>query len=102
VSSPRETWIGQAADELGDHAELHEVVRMELREQGPEVLRPARLDVGAEAQGVLGDAALDDLVEAHEGPAADEEDVGRVDAQVFLLRVLAAALRAARWRSCPR
>ena len=52
-----------------------------------------RLDVGAEAERLLADAALDDLIEADEGAAADEEDVGRVDLQEVLLRVLAAALR---------
>jgi hypothetical protein len=35
----------------------------------------------------------DDLLEAGEGAAADEQDVGRVDLQEFLLRMLAAALR---------
>ncbi len=51
------------------------------------------LDLGAEAERLLADAALDDLVEADERTAADEEDVGRVDLQEILLRVLAAALR---------
>jgi hypothetical protein len=41
---------------------------------------------------VLADAALDDLVEPDERAAADEQDVGRVDLQELLLRVLAAAL----------
>jgi hypothetical protein len=35
----------------------------------------------------------DDLFQAREGAAAHEQDVGRVDLQEFLLRVLAAALR---------
>src|SRR5690606_5310878 len=39
------------------------------------------------------DAALDDLVEAVEGAAADEEDVRGVDLQKFLLRMLTPALR---------
>src|SRR6476619_7798330 len=34
----------------------------------------------------------DDLLEAGEGAAADEQDVGGVDLQEFLLRMLAAAL----------
>ena len=51
-----------------------------------------RLDVGAEAERLLADAALDDLLEPDERAAADEEDVGRVDLQEILLRVLAAAL----------
>ena len=36
---------------------------------------------------------MDDLLEAGERAAADEEDVGGVDLQEFLLRMLAAALR---------
>ena len=52
-----------------------------------------RLDVGLEAQRLLADAALDLLVEADERPAADEQDVGRVDLEELLVRVLAAALR---------
>ena len=40
-----------------------------------------------EAEYVAADAALDDLVEADERAAADEEDVRGVDVQVFLLRV---------------
>ena len=50
------------------------------------------LDVGAEAEPRLAEATLDDLVEADERAAADEQDVGRVDLQEVLLRVLAAAL----------
>ena len=41
----------------------------------------------------LPDAPLDDLVEADEGAAADEQDVGRVDLVELLVRVLAPALR---------
>jgi hypothetical protein len=39
------------------------------------------------------DARLDDLLEPVERPAADEQDVLRVDLDVLLLRVLAPALR---------
>src|SRR5262249_1022722 len=38
-------------------------------------------------------ASRDDFLEAREGAAANEQDVGGVDLQEFLLRVLAAALR---------
>ena len=92
----------QAADELGDEAELEQVLRLDLAEQIAELVLLLDLDVGAEAERVLPDAPLDDLVEPDEGAAADEEDVGRVDLQEILLRVLAAALRAARWRWSPR
>ena len=52
-----------------------------------------RLHIGLEAQRLLADAAVDHLVEADERAAADEEDVGRVDLEELLVRVLAAALR---------
>ena len=83
----------QATDELGDHPELQQVLRLDLAE---EVAHPAfllRLDLRAEADRLLADAPLDDLIEADEGAAADEQDVGRVDLQEILLRVLAATLR---------
>jgi hypothetical protein len=54
---------------------------------------PLRLDVGLEAERLLADAALDRLVEADERPAADEQDVRRVDLEELLVRVLAPALR---------
>ena len=57
-----------------------------LRSSGPAHL-------GAEAdRGALA-ALRDDLFQPGEGAAADEQDVGGVDLQEFLLRVLAAALR---------
>ena len=54
---------------------------------------PHRLHVGLEAERLLADAPLDQLVETDERAAADEEDVGRVDLEELLVRVLAAALR---------
>src|SRR5581483_4504470 len=45
------------------------------------------------AERLLADAALDHLLEADERAAADEEDVGRVDLEELLVRVLPAALR---------
>jgi hypothetical protein len=46
-----------------------------------------------EADALVADAALDDLVEAGERAAADEQDVRRVDLDELLVRVLAPALR---------
>ena len=51
-----------------------------------------RLDVRAEAEAAAAQPPLDDLLQAAERAAADEEDVGGVDLQELLLRVLAAAL----------
>ena len=50
-------------------------------------------DLGAEADAVLADAPLDDLVEVGERATADEQDVRRVDREELLVRVLAPALR---------
>ena len=55
-----------------------------------ELLRSAQL--GLEAERLLADAPLDHPIEADEGAAADEQDVGRVDLEELLVRVLAAAL----------
>src|ERR1700722_19899395 len=48
--------------------------------------------IGAEAHRLARDAAPDYVVEADERAAADEQDIGGVDLQEFLLRMLAAAL----------
>src|SRR5215218_799088 len=83
----------EAADELGDEAEVQEVLRHDLRQQLRRLRRVLRADLRAEADGVLADALADDLVEPGERAAADEQDVRRVDRQELLVRVLAAALR---------
>ena len=51
------------------------------------------LRLRAEADRPLADPLLDDLLEALERAAADEQDVGRVDLDEVLVGVLAAALR---------
>src|SRR5581483_776608 len=84
---------GQAADELRDEAEVQEVLRHHLGEQLGALRVALRRDLAAEADGVLADALRDDLVEARERAAADEEDVRGVDREELLVRVLAPALR---------
>src|SRR5688572_7668761 len=83
----------ESADELGDQAEREQVLRHDAREQLALLRVVLRADVRAEADRVLADPLRDDLVEAGERAAADEEDVGRVDREELLVRVLAAALR---------
>ena len=82
----------QATDELGDHAELEQVLGLHLAQQLPDLPLLLGLDLGAEADLPLADAPLDDLLEPDERAAADEQDVRRVDLQELLLRVLAPAL----------
>src|SRR2546426_2014726 len=83
----------QAADELRDEAVLQEVLRLQVLQGlgddlllGP-VVRRAKPDRPPP------DALLDDLLEAVESAAADEQDVGRVDLDEILVRVLPTALR---------
>src|SRR5690606_25744427 len=79
-------------DELGDEAELDEVLGLDLVEALAEVL--GHVQLGAEAQTLLAGARLDDPLQAGEGATDDEEHVARVDLDELLVRVLAAAL----WR----
>src|SRR6266576_1286460 len=83
----------QSADELGDQAIFQEVLRLDLTENfaGLAILR--RQDLGAEADRGRPPARRDDLLEPIEGASAHEQDVGGVDLQEFLLRMLASALR---------
>src|SRR4029079_14601117 len=84
---------GEAADELGDEAVLDQVFRLHLLERRADVAALRRLDLGLEAERLLAGPALDLLLEADERAAADEQDVGRVDLEELLVRVLAPALR---------
>src|SRR5213594_927488 len=85
----------QPAHELGNEAVAQQVVGLDVGEGvALDLLHDAFLDL------FLGEpdlpppgAGLDDLLEPVERAAADEEDVPRVDLDVLLLRVLAAALR---------
>ena len=92
----------QAADELGNEAELDQVHRLDLLEQVDVAAAAAaaarrvsrRVSSGFRKPMVLrADAAGDDLLQADERPAADEQDVGRIHRREFLVRMLAAALR---------
>src|SRR5690606_2046461 len=83
----------QTPDELWDQPKLQQVFGLHLRQEFAELHFFAPFDVGAEAQARLTQPALDDLIQADERPAADEQDVARVDLQEVLLRVLTATLR---------
>ena len=49
------------------------------------------LDVGLETERFVAETFFDDLFEADERSAADEQNVGRIELLKFLLRMLAAA-----------
>ena len=84
----------EPADQLGDHAEPLEVLGRDLGHQlvALELAVVRSLVAAAEADHLPAQPLADDLLEADERPAADEQDVGRVDLEVLLLGVLAAPL----------
>src|SRR5262245_33508044 len=82
----------QPADEFGDETELEQVLGLGHGQEVADLPLLPGLDVGAEAHPGLPDPALDDPVEADERAAADEQDVGSVDLDELLVRVLAAPL----------
>jgi hypothetical protein len=55
-----------------------------------------------ESEAALTDSLGDDVLQTDEGPAADEEDVGRVGGKWGLLRAHEAALGGHRWLMCLR
>src|SRR6185503_18151188 len=84
----------QAADEFRDQAVLDQVLGLDVLQEvvgGLGVLRAPHLRAEADA-GLLG-AVAHDLLEAVERAAADEEDVGGIDLDEILVRMLAPALR---------
>src|SRR2546425_1183306 len=85
----------QTADELGYEPVAQQVVRLDVHEWVfLQLLGDAFGDfLFCEADLPAAGARFDDLLEPVERAATDEEDVLGVDLDVFLLRVLAAALR---------
>mmetsp|Transcript_43411 Transcript_43411/g.132080 ORF Transcript_43411/g.132080 Transcript_43411/m.132080 type:complete len:264 (-) Transcript_43411:735-1526(-) len=83
---------GESSHELGDHPVVDqipgygavEVFALHL------VIVELLLHLGPESDGGGVHAAVDDALEARVGPAADEEDVGRVDLEEIAAGVLAA------------
>src|SRR6266851_962116 len=83
----------QAADELGDESVLQEVLRLQLLERLRHRLALDLVMWRPEPDRAPADALLDNLLQPVERAAADEQDVGGVDLDEILVRVLAAALR---------
>src|SRR6185312_6467194 len=76
-----------------DQAVLQQILRLDMPEDftGATIFRCKDLRSETDRRGPS--ARRDDLLEAGERAAADEQDVGRIDLQEFLLRVLAPSLR---------
>ena len=82
----------QAADEFGDQAEFQQILRLDLAQHGAGAAVIGAFHIGAEADARALAALADDAFEAGKGAADDEEDIGGIHLQEFLLRVLSAAL----------
>src|SRR5262249_60278045 len=83
----------QSTDEFRNQPVFDEIFRLDLLERRSDLALGDRLDIGLEAERLLADAPFDDLVEADERAAANEENVRRVYLKEFLVRMFAPALR---------
>src|SRR6202790_2559275 len=84
----------QAADELWNQAELDQILGLGLPQQPAQVLAVVGTQhLGAEANPRFRGALANDLLQSIKRPAADEEDVGGVDLDELLVRMLAPPLR---------
>src|SRR5260370_32717681 len=84
---------GQPPDEFGDEAVLQQILRGDLAEDFAGAAVIGRDYLGAEADRARPAARRDDLLKPGEGAATYEKNIGGVDLQEFLLRVLAPTLR---------
>ena len=66
---------------------------MDLRQQCADPVPVDRTHVGPESHRALSGALSDDLVQAHEGSAADEQNIRRINFDEFLLGMLTPTLR---------
>ena len=82
----------QPPDDLGDQAERFEVFRLHLPQQ-PISRHLAVFGHLTEAKPAPPEPLGDDVFQPDERPAADEQDVGRVEGDAWLSRMLIAALR---------
>src|SRR6266508_500302 len=83
----------EPADELRDQAELEQVLRHHVAVVTAGLAVRLRLDHHVEAERLLADPLLHDVVQAGERAADDEQHVRGVDLDELLVRVLAPALR---------
>ena len=82
----------ETADKFGNEAEFQEILRLHLLQELCHVFFILLLDIRTESHDALGETAVNDLVNACKGAAADEEDIGGVNLDHFLVRMLPAAL----------
>ena len=82
----------QAADQLGDQAELDQIFRLDLAEHFGQAAFLFSLDHGAETNTGAFSAVFNDFFQTGKRTAANEQNIGGVNLQKVLIRVLAPAL----------
>src|SRR5689334_12438734 len=83
----------QAPDEFRYQPELDQVFRLDLRQRVAESLFADAGDIGVKAQRLAANALFDDLFKPDKSAAADEKNIGGINGEEFLMRMLASALR---------
>src|SRR5579875_262404 len=91
------THYWEPPDEFRDQPELDQVFRKDSP-QNLCVITWLTRHLGAEADPLAPDSVLDDLVEPGKGSSANEQNIGGVDLDEFLVRVLPSTLRGNRCR----
>ena len=82
----------KSADEFRDQAILEKVFRLNERKQFSKADVVPAANVGSKSHRLTVQALFDNLFESDECPAADEENIRRIDLNEFLMRVLASSL----------
>src|SRR5690606_4821171 len=77
---------------LGNQAEFNQIGGLNLGQDISYLGLSPLAHFGAEAHGLFADAVLNDFVDAVKGAAANKEDIGGIDLDELLMRMLAAAL----------
>ena len=86
---------GQTANEFRDQAELQQVFWLQIGKDFTDTTFIIVPHVGAKAHGRAFAPCCDDFIQTRKSTAANEQDVGRIHLQEFLLRMLAPTL----WRN---
>lgn len=85
--------MGSPAHKFGNQPELGQILRLHVVERGVVHLVGAQLHLAAEAERRVVLSRGHDFIQAHESPAADKQNIRRVDSETLLLGVFSAALR---------
>ena len=83
----------QPTDKLRNQAVFEEIFRLNSREQFTKSHLAPSANFGSESHRFPIEALFDNVLEPHERPSADEQDIAGIDLNEFLVRMLAPALR---------